>query len=264
MSDTLAVFKIAWQQQLVYRLNFVLWRMRTILQFLLVYFIWWTIFQSNHELFGYNESSILTYILLVVLIRALVLSSRANDVMNKINDGSIANFLLKPISFIKYYFAQDVADKLANSMFMIFELGLIIIIFKPQIIIQENILNIFLFISAFLLGTILWFCMNMIIGLMAFWVENSWGPFFLIMIFMEGLGGGLFPIDILPKYFFNFLMLTPFPYIIYFPAKVYLGGFQSNDLLIYFSILILWTVTLWILMNRILKMGLKHYTSGGN
>lgn len=264
MSDILAVFKISWEQGLAYRLNFFLWRVRTVLQLLLVYFIWWTVFQSQDRAFGYTEGSILTYILIITIIRAVVLSSRANDIMNKINDGSIVNFLVKPISIIKYYLAQDIADKLLNTLFMIFEVALILYILKPEIIIQSNLLYIGLFVLSIFLALNLWFCINMIIGMMAFWVENSWGPLFLIMIFLEGMGGGLFPIDILPKIIFDALMLTPFPYLIYFPAKVYLGAFSINQLSFYFSINIFWVVISIFLTRLVLAKGLKQYTTVGN
>lgn len=264
MNNTWAIFKISWEQGLVYRLNFALWRVRTVLQFLLVYFIWWTVFQSSSQVFGYSQSSILTYIVIMVLIRSIVFSSRATDVMNKINDGSIASFLLRPIGVIKFYFAQDIADKLLNIVVMIFEISAILFLLKPEIIIQTNSINILLFSVALILGIILWFCISMIISLMAFWVENSWGPLFLLMIFLEGMGGGIFPIDILPKAVYQFMMLTPFPYLIYFPAKLYLGGFDLPSLVLYFLVFIFWVMTGLILTNWILKLGLKHYTLVGN
>lgn len=264
MTDILAIFRIVWAQMLVYRLNFTLWRVRTVLMFLLTYFIWWTVFESQTQVFGYTRSSILTYILLLAILRAIVYSSRTTDVMNKINDGSFSNFLLRPIKVIRYYLAQDAADKLLNIVFMIFEISLILVLLKPEFIIQTNPFAIFLFVISVILATILWFCISMIISLLSFWVENSWGPLFLLMIFVEGLGGGLFPIDIFPKAIFNFLMITPFPYLIYFPAKVYLNSFSNSELTLYFSIFVFWVITTWALMNWVLKKGLKHYTSEGN
>ncbi|MBI2334800.1 hypothetical protein HYU96_03270, partial [Candidatus Daviesbacteria bacterium] len=59
----LAVFKISWEQGLTYRLNFALWRVRSVLQLLLVYFIWWTVFQSSSSVFNYSQAQILTYIM---------------------------------------------------------------------------------------------------------------------------------------------------------------------------------------------------------
>ena len=106
MSKYLEVFKISWQQGTAYRLNFALWRVRSVLQLLLVYFVWWTIFQNQSQVFGYTQSTILTYVLLTAILRAIILSSRTSDLMNQINEGSIVNFLTKPLGVIKYYFAQ--------------------------------------------------------------------------------------------------------------------------------------------------------------
>lgn len=259
-----AVFKISWENGLVYRLNFVLWRVRTILQLLLVYFIWWTVFQSQAEVFGYTQGTILTYILAAALIRAIVLSSRAPDVANQINDGSIVNFLIKPLGFIKFYITRDLADKLLNISFVIIEIILLIFLLKPQVVIQTDQKVILLFILAGFLGIVIYFCISFMIGLLAFWVENSWGPLFLIMIFLEGFGGGLFPIDILPKSIFTILMLTPFPYLIYFPAKLYLGTIATSDVIFYFTVLIFWIVVLGFLMNWVFHTGLRHYTAVGH
>ncbi len=264
MNDTLAVFKIAWEQGLVYRFNFALWRLRTVLQFLLVYFIWWTVFQTQDKAFGYSESQILTYVIILAVIRAIVFSSRATDVMNKINDGSISAFLLRPIGVIRFYLSQDLADKALNILFMIFEIGAILLIFRPAIIIQTDPFVLSLFMLLLGLGIIMWFCINMVISLLAFWIENSWGPLFLLMIFMEGLGGGLFPLDILPDSLFSILMLTPFPYLIYFPAKVYQGDFLNTLGLGYFGVFVFWVIALILLTKWILKKGLRYYTSVGS
>jgi len=258
------VFKISWENSLVYRLNFVLWRVRSVLQLLLVYFIWWTVFQSQNEIFGYTQSSILTYILAAALIRAIVLSSRVSDLMNQINDGSVVNFLVKPLGVIKYYFVRDFADKLLNISLVILEIGLIILFLRPKILIQTELNIILLFILASLLGIILYFCISFVISLLAFWMENSWGPLFLLMIFLEGFAGGLFPIDILPKNIFNILMLTPFPYLIYFPSKLYLGTLNNLQIIFGFLILSFWVVGLWFIMNWALKAGLKYYTAVGH
>lgn len=260
----LAVFKISWQQGLVYRLNFVLWRVRSVLQLLLVYFIWWTVFESQSGIFGYTKESIITYILIAALIRAIVLSTRATDVTNQINDGSVVNFLVKPLSLIKYYLTRDLADKLLNILFVILEISLLIYLLRPQVILQTDLLILAIFLLAAILGIILYFCLSFIISLTSFWVENSWGPLFLMMIFLEGFGGGLFPIDILPKNIFNLLMLTPFPYLIYFPSKLYLGTMEPTQLSLGFIMLLSWVVILILCMNLVLKKGLRYYTAQGN
>lgn len=264
MSKYWEVFKISWENSLVYRLNFVLWRIRSVLQFILIYFIWWTVFESQDQIFGYTKETIITYILVAALMRAIILSSRASDLANQINDGSIVNFLVKPLNFIKFYLVRDLADKLLNIAFVIFEISLLIFLLKPQIIIQTNLNILLLTSTAAFFGIITYFCISFIVSLLAFWVEASWAFLFLMTIILEGFGGGLFPIDILPKLVFNILMLTPFPYLIYFPSKLYLGTMTGSEQIFGFLVLFFWVIFLWFLMKWILQRGLKYYTAVGN
>ncbi len=263
MNKYLAVFKISWEQGLIYRLNFFLWRVRSVLQLLLVYFIWWSVFQSQTEVFGYTKASILTYILVSSLIRAIILSSRAIDLAGQINEGSIVNFLVKPLGFIQYYFSRDLADKLLNILFVLVEITLLVILLKPNIIFQREPNVLIFFTLSILLGLLLYFAIAFIISMLAFWVENAWGPLFLMSILLEGFGGGLFPIDILPERIADILLLTPFPYFIYFPAKIYLGNLPLEQVFYGFSILCIWVLVSWYFMIKILQAGLRKYTAYG-
>lgn len=264
MNKYFAILKISWENYLVYRLNFFLWRIRTVLQLLLVYFIWWTVFQQQTQIFGYTEVTILTYIMVSALVRAIILSSVAIDVSGHINQGGVVNFLIKPLSFVGYYFTRDLSDKLFNISFVIFEIALLIFLLKPQLVFQNDLLILGLFGLAVILGILLYFAIAFTVGLLSFWVENSWGPFFLITIFLEGFGGGLFPIDILPKTFAQILLLTPFPYLLYFPAKLYLGSFTTLEIVQGFAILVFWVFALWFFMRKTLQAGLIHYTAVGH
>lgn len=259
-----SVFKISWEQGFIYRLNFVLWRVRSVLQLILIYFVWWTVFQSQTQVFGYTEKSIVTYILVAALIRAIILSTRVMDIAGTINEGQLSNFLVKPLSLIGYFFSRDIADKLLNISFVVVEVILFILLLKPAIIIQTNLNLLFLFLLATILGLILFFLISFTIGLFAFWIENSWGPFFLLNILMESLGGGLFPTDILPSPLDKIVLLTPFPYLIYFPAKVYLGDLGSFNLFLGFGILVFWVLLMWFMMRWILTAGLKRYSAEGH
>lgn len=230
----------------------------------MIYFVWWTVFRSQNLIFGYSESLIVTYILTAALIRAIVLSSRVMDVASQIAEGNIVNFLIKPINFIAYYFVRDISDKLLNISFVIVEIFLIIFFLNPQIHLQKDPLVLFLFLLSLILGLILYFCISFTFGLLAFWLENIWGIFFLFFMLVEGFGGGLFPIDIMPQFISNILLLTPFPYLIYFPAKIYLGGLSDQEVLKGFIVLIFWLITAFFIMIKTLKMGFKRYTAVGH
>lgn len=258
------IFKIAWQQFLIYRVNFVFWRIRTVLQLLLVYFIWWSVAQSQTQFFGYTTSTILTYVLVAAFIRAIVLGTRVTDLIDAINTGGVVNFMIKPLGFVRYYLVRDVADKLFNIGFFIIEVSLLIFLLKPPIIVQTETITLIFFILAITGGLIINFCLNFLNSLSAFWVEHSWGVLFLMTVFLESLGGGLFPPDILPKPLFNVLMLTPFPYLIYFPAKIYLGTMNYPEIIFGFSIIIIWILILTLLTRVLINAGFRHFSAVGN
>ena len=47
-----SIFKISFEQEFAYRLNFILWRVRNVFQILLTYFLWSTVFADPRRKFS--------------------------------------------------------------------------------------------------------------------------------------------------------------------------------------------------------------------
>lgn len=258
------VFKNTWQEYFTYRLNFAMWRVRTVTQLLLVYFLWCAIFQNQKgEIFGYSQQLILTYILGVSFLRAIVFSSRTIDVGDEINRGNLTNFLLKPLSYLKYWFTRDLADKILNLTLAVFELTLIFWLLKPEIFWQADIWRLTLFGLAALLAMLLYFYINFLFGLLAFWTPEVWAPRFVFLIFLEFFAGALFPLDILPKFLFNTLAFLPFPYLLFFPLKIYLGQLGFFQITTGFVISLSWILVFYQIVQLVWHQGLRIYSAEG-
>ncbi|MDO8503607.1 MAG: ABC-2 family transporter protein [bacterium] len=259
----LEVLKTAWEDNLVYRTNLLLWRLRLIMSLLILYFLWSTVFLSTDKVFGYDRASILTYVLGTSFVRSLVLSSTSSDVAGEIHNGRLTNFLLKPFSYIGYWFTRDLADKILGLVFSILEISIIIWIFKPPIILQRDPGIWLAFSVATILALILFFYLSFLISLMAFWIREIWGLRFLTMTSLEFLSGGMFPLDILPSGFFNLLKFLPFTYLIFFPLKVYLGQVRGPEMFQGISILLLWIGILYFAVKLVWAKGLRVYAGEG-
>lgn len=104
-----------------------------------------------------------------------VLGTRTVDIAGEIVNGEIVNKLLKPVSFFKYYLTRDLADKLLNLVFVVFELWLIKIIFKPNLILPSfNLINFVLFMIFFVIGALISFYLSLIISFIGFWSHEVW------------------------------------------------------------------------------------------
>ena len=248
---------------MTYRLNFVLWRVRWVIQRLVVYFLWWAIFSQREELFGYTQSAMLTYILLSSIIGTIVLGTTTMSIGNMINTGELSNFLIRPLSFFRYFIARDVGDKLMNLAFSTVEVLLLFVLLRPPIIVPTNPLIWVWFVIAIAIGVVMYFLFSFLLGLLGFWSADIWAPRFLSFVMMEFFAGGLFPLDILPTPLFALSQSLPFSYFLYFPLKVYLGQLNSAGAIQGLMIGLLWCIGLWCLMQTMWKKGLRVYTAEG-
>ncbi|MBI4033202.1 MAG: ABC-2 family transporter protein [Candidatus Blackburnbacteria bacterium] len=259
----LEVLKVAWEDNLVYRTNLVLWRLRSIMGLLILYFLWSTVFLGTDKVFGYDRASILTYVLGTSFVRSLVLSSTSSDVAGEIHNGRLTNFLLKPFSYLGYWFTRDLADKILGLLFSVLEISIIVWVFKPPIILQRDPEIWLAFSVTTILALVLFFYLSFLISLMAFWIREIWGLRFLTMTSLEFLSGGMFPLDILPLGLFSLLKFLPFTYLIFFPLKVYLGQISGPEILQGVGILLLWIAIIYFAVKLLWARGLRVYAGEG-
>ena len=265
MSKYFQVVRNTFQEYLVYRLNFIMWRARTVIQFLLVYFLWLVIFQNNQVVFGYEKAQILTYIFGVWVLRALVLATRTDGVGGEIARGDLSLYLLRPISYIKYWFSRDISDKIFNIGFFIVEAAILIFLLRPPLVFQANLLLILFTLVSIVLAALLLFGLSFLLGLHAFWApESEWGGSrFLFNIVLEFLSGGLFPLDILPAFLFKFLQILPFSYLIFFPLNVYLGKLTTVQIFQGLVVMGFWLIVINWAIRLVWQRGLKVYSAVG-
>lgn len=262
MRKYLKILRVSVAQYFVYRLSFVLWRVRNVLGLIFTYFLWTSLFSKRLAIFSYTFTQLITYILLINIVSAIILSTRTGDIANEILRGDIANYLLKPFSFFKFSITREITDKLINFIFSIVEIALIVIILKPNFFLQTNPTAYLFLALAIIAATLISFFISLILSFVAFWSTEIWAPRFIYIMLVSFVAGTFFPLDILPKHIYNFLLLTPFPYLVYFPTKIYIHGF-SNELIIPLAISFFWAAVVYFLALKIWKSGLKNYSAYG-
>jgi len=257
------VARNTWDQTVAYRLNFVMWRFRVFLSLITTYFLWFTLLPKGKIIGDYNQSKILTYILGGAIVYSIVLSTRVADVANDITQGDLSNYLLKPVNYIFYYFFKDIGDKGMNIFFSLFEVSIFFIIVRPPFFIQTNFLNIILFVFSIIIAVVINFNINMILSFIGFFSSETWAPRFIFFVLIGFMSGTLFPLDIMPHFFYVILNSLPFSYLIYTPMKIYLGQLSLRNTLISLTLGIIWSVILYLLVDFLWRKGLKLYSAEG-
>lgn len=255
---------VSLKEDTVYPLSILTWRIRNILRLFVVYALWSGIASETQSFLGYSSSAIISYVLLTLIVQAVVFSSRTIDVTEMISSGDLSNFLLKPINLFRYFFALDLGNKTLNLVFSLFEFWFFLIFFKPTLLGPASLPHLFLFLLSLILALLIYYFINLALGFIAFFApENTWAPRFLFFMTVGFLAGELFPLDLLPPILFRFLMLTPFPYLIYFPIAVYLGKIDLGSLTTYSLVIIVWLFLLRFLTVWLWQRGLKANEAWG-
>ena len=264
MKKYFLILKNTLDEYATYRLNFILWRVRVIIRFLITYFLWASIYSTTGQnFFGYNREQMLTYVLSVYIVSNFVFATRTQEVGAEINEGKLTNYLLQPLGYFSWLWTRDISDKLLNFICTIFEMFLLVYFLKPSLFIQTNMLLLILTVVSFTVAIIIYFCMSLLLSFIGFWTSEVWATRFIFIILLDFLAGNFFPIDILPSVLVKILLLTPFPYLFYFPVKIYLGQLTINEIRIGFFVLFFWALILTQSVIYVWRKGLKTYSAEG-
>ena len=265
MKKYLAIFKISFAQEFAYRLNFIMWRVRNVMQIILIFFLWSSVFSDpSRVVFGYDKARILTYVFGILIIKAIVLSARTVDVAGEISSGDLTNFLLKPVSYFKYWFTRDLSSKALNLSFAVVETTILYFIVKPPFFFQTDVAQIMAFVFSLVLAIILFFGLLFLSNLITFWMpEQGWGLQFLLIVFTDFLSGGITPLDILPLVVQRILYALPFPYLLFFPLQVYLGKISGAMMWGGLLIAMAWVLVLMVALNFVWNKGIRKYEAVG-
>ena len=260
------IFKISFAQEFAYKLNFVMWRVRNVLQVFIVFFLWDSVFADpGRVVFGYDREKIITYVFGALILRALIFSARSVDVPGEIAEGTLTNYLLKPVNYFKYWLTRDISSKALNLAFAVVEMTILFFLLKPEFFFQTNAVYLIGFIVSLVIANFLLFVIRFITSFITFWApEMAWGSQFLVVVtFTDFLSGSIFPLDIFPAMAQKILYMTPFPYILFFPLQVYLGKVTPEFMLQGISISIAWCLIMVAVMSMVWGAGLKVYRAEG-
>ncbi len=265
LSKYISIAQISWQNGFVYRLNFVMWRVRMVIQTLTLYFLWAAVTSNTNQIYSYSQKQLLTYILLSSFVVAIVFSSRSIDAQGEIASGNLNNHLIKPFNYFFYWLARDFSDKTLNIFFSIIEIAAIIFLLKPPFLLQTHPLLLAQFTLSVVLAAALYFVFSFIISMTTFWYyqHNGWAQRFLIFTLVNTLGGGLFPLDMLPPLFARITLALPTAYFLFFPMQLYLGRLSLQEILIGYSMQLFWIGVCLALARFLWHQGLKVYGAYG-
>lgn len=255
------VFRINWQNALQYRGPALISILGNLLHISVLLYLWNAIYKGEQSLGDYSLSDLMTYYVLQLMINSMVLSYISWDIGNDIREGSFSNFLVKPLNYFHYWFTINLSGKLFEGL-MILVVGILLsFVLIACISVPTSILSLGYFILAMILGGILAFEFDFLIGILAFWIVQINSFKYMLQYSMFFMAGALLPLDLFPQLFQNVANALPFRFLVFFPIQIFLE--KESEPLQGFLIAMVWIIVLYFLLQLMLRRGITRYEAVG-
>jgi ABC-type uncharacterized transport system permease subunit len=185
------VFRLAWIERMVYRVNFFMEIISGILSSLIVIFLWIAIYRGagKEVIGGYSLGEMVTYVLGGGLINSFILTTAENpETSQNIQDGTLSTYLIQPINPYGIWFFRDLGSK---TFFFVLGLSgylVVCLFFGKYIVFSASLDHLIYFLISLILASFLQFFLFQSFSLLSFWVENTYGiRFTMRVIRLQGL-----------------------------------------------------------------------------
>ena len=261
----LQVFRIGIQNTLVYRLNFFFRAGVGLIPLMGTIFLWQAVYaDKGGNVGGYALSQMISYYLLVTVIDAFTAVAEDDwQIAGDIKDGQISQFLVRPINYLAYRFWLYLSGRLIYTTVALVPVGVFVFVLREHVVLPPSLGAGLVFVASLAMAALLQFMIACTMALLAFWVLDVSTFIFIQFAFEHIASGHLFPVDILPVWMSRLMMMTPYPYMLYFPAGVYLGRIRGGELWGGLCIQAVWVVLVFLLLQAVWRRGVRRYSAVG-
>ncbi|OKH32862.1 multidrug ABC transporter permease [[Phormidium ambiguum] IAM M-71] len=252
-----ALLLVYYAYMLEYRAELLLWVLSGSLPLILMG-IWMEAAEGGG--FGLSPLDFARYFIAAFVVRQLNVVWVIWEFEKQVVQGTLSPLLLQPLDPGWHHFASHISERFARLPF-IFILVVLFFVLYPESFWIPSVGKFLLFLVAVILAFILRFLIQYSLAMFSFWLERATALeqfWFLLYLFLSGI---VAPLEVFPPQVREFVLWTPFPYIVHFPAAL-LVGLPVNVMRGFLAILG-WCVIFFILNRWLWHRGLKRYSGMG-
>ncbi len=260
------ILQVSLEERLAYRGDFMLATLMRFLPIVTQVLLWTAVFSASGQtqIGGFSQNDVIAYYLLVLVGRAFSsMPGLIGNTVGQIRSGEIKKFIVQPIDLIAFLLLARVAHKLVYYITATLPFALVFWLCRGYFHGWPDAVTLAAFVGSLVLAFLLGFFLELSIGLIAFWWLEVSSLLWVYMLLNFFLSGHMFPLDLLPHPYDQWIRLTPLHYLAYFPAAVFLGKINGAELAQELAVGLAWLLFFILLCRLLLKRGLNHYSGFG-
>ena len=264
------IFRVSLIERTTYRGDFFLSALLRFLPMVTTILLWEAVYEGASRggekpvLSGFSLQQMIAYLLLVHISRMFSsMPGLATGIARDIRDGNLKKYLLQPIEMIPYLLSYRVAHKMAYIVMSALPYALLFWLCRDYLPEWPDWPTFAGYVVALLLAFLIGFFFEATIGMIGFWFLEVGSFLYVINTLSFFVSGHMFPLDLLPAPWDSILKSLPFSYLAYFPAAVFVGKIQGEELLQGLALEAAWAVAFVVMANLLYRRGLRYYSAYG-
>jgi ABC-2 type transport system permease protein len=232
-----------------------------ILRMLIIYSFWHAVYENQTMIEGMSLNTMITYVIMALTLNNYT-AGVGSQLANNVRDGSVAIELMRPYNLLDKLVALDLGNKVTGTIREAIPM-LLIAYFFIGMNAPQHWTGLLLFLFSAMLGILIGTQLDLVIGIMAFWLLNIWGLRVLRSAILLFFSGALLPISLFPEWLQSISKFLPFQSMVYIPVSIYTG--QITGVAATYAILIqfLWLVGIFVAIRFVWSIAIRRVTIFG-
>lgn len=265
IKQVVVIIKTAWLRNLNYRFTIIMYRVGEITELLVLILMWTAIYTGGTGVIkGFTLNEMVTYVLVGNMCSLAVRNFLPAYVSRDIVEGRLSMFLVRPISYIKYIFVNELGRSFLATFLSLLSQMIVVLFFLDKFLFNGSTIYLLLITAMIFLAFVIEMLIGFLIGTIAFWTDETEALQLTIDRIKRFFSGGYFPLSLLPVALATASIYLPFAYSFYFPAQLYLKKISIHDGLIGLGVQLVWIIILSGILHFVWKKGLKKYEASGS
>ena len=245
MSRYFAVTRGGFMLGMVYRFTFIFTLLGNIVYLGVAYYLWSSIFTHADVIRGMTFNETFLYVGLGSSVFVLLKTYTDWFIHGDIREGTIANYLIKPVEVGVYYLFSSLGLFLFNLLIITLPTFLLLaFVFKVQFTVGPGLI---IFPISILLAYLITFNIDYFVGLFGFYTESVWGLSTTKEIIITVFSGALIPLQFFPDPIQKVLFWLPFQAIFHTPITMITRPNQGWDVLMpMLGVQVFWVIAIFV------------------
>lgn len=256
------VVATGFRRGLAYRGNAYLQFIATVLNLVIMTSIWGALYAARGAVEGVTYDDMIVFAVVNAVLMPLTGTGVAWTVSSRFVDGSIADDLLRPVSYKWYLFFDELGETIFDvGLTVLLPAAATLLIIRPQI--DIGFAQLLLFFPSAALGVLIAFTLEYILGLTSFWLRTAFYLSWVSGALREILSGRFVPLWFYPPALAAVAMALPFRLVAFAPVAILIGRTTKTDILWTFLAQLGWLAALLVVERIVWRRAVHVITIEG-